>query len=211
MLANTQADSHRYDSVGKDGNFKQYTNFGAVSSASRPDEIKTIGQAKDEQLGMTDKTDYFSVCATILYIKQETFSYPACPGEGCNKKLIDEGGEWRCEKCNRTYPSPVHRYILQMNVIDSTGSFWITGFNEVAEQIMGVSADNLFKLKQESDPEADKYFTRAAGREWDFKIMAKQDFFNDTARVRYQARSCAPINYAQNSQALIDKIEAMAV
>lgn len=98
-----------------------------------------------------------------------------------------------------------------MNVIDHTGSFWITGFNEVAEQIMGVSADDLQKLKADSDPEADKYFTRAAGREWDFKIMAKQDFFNDTARVRYQARNCTPINYAANSADLISKIEAMAV
>lgn len=98
-----------------------------------------------------------------------------------------------------------------MNVIDHTGSFWITGFNEVAEQIMGISADELYKLKAESDPAADQYFTRAAGKEWDFKIMAKQDFFNDTARVRYQARSCAPINYAASSAALISKIEQLSV
>lgn len=100
----------RYDSVGQNANFKQYTNSGAMSSVSRPDEIKTIGQAKDEQLGMSDKTDYFSTTATILYIKQETFSYPACPSpEGCNKKVTDEGDGWRCEKCDRSWPAPVHR------------------------------------------------------------------------------------------------------
>lgn len=41
--------------------------------------------------------------------------------------------------------------------------------------------------------------------------MAKQDFFNDQARVRYQARGCAPINYAASSADLIAKIEAMSV
>jgi hypothetical protein len=34
-----------------------------------------------------------------------------------------------------------------MNVLDHTNSFWITAFNEVAEQIMGVSANDLMKLK----------------------------------------------------------------
>lgn len=38
-------------------------------------------------------------------------------------------------------------YILQMNVIDHSGSFWITGFNEVAEQVMSISANDLQKLK----------------------------------------------------------------
>lgn len=39
------------------------------------------------------------------------------------------------------------RYILQMNVMDYAGSFWITAFNEVAEQIIGVSANELMKFK----------------------------------------------------------------
>jgi hypothetical protein len=39
------------------------------------------------------------------------------------------------------------RYILSLNVLDHTSSFWITAFNEVAEQIMGVSANELMRLK----------------------------------------------------------------
>jgi replication factor A1 len=72
------------------------------AQAIRPDEIKTIGQVKDDNIGTSDKTEYFSTRATINFVKHETFSYPACPTEGCNKKVVEEGDGWRCEKCDRT-------------------------------------------------------------------------------------------------------------
>jgi replication factor A1 len=118
---------------------------------------------------MGEKTDYFTTQATIAFIKNETFSYPACANpEGCNKKVLDNGDGWLCEKCDRKWDSPIHRYvltvwhddhapaaqtdiwfsyILSLNVLDHTSSFWITAFNEVAEQIMGVSANELMRLK----------------------------------------------------------------
>jgi replication factor A1 len=101
-----------YDAEGRNKSFTAYNNSlaGTGSAAVKPSEIKTIGQAKDEQLGMSDKTDYFTTTATIMFIKSETFSYPACANkEGCNKKVIDEGGSWRCEKCDRSWPEPIHR------------------------------------------------------------------------------------------------------
>ena len=39
------------------------------------------------------------------------------------------------------------RYILSMNVMDYAGSFWITAFNEVAEQLMGVTANQIMEWK----------------------------------------------------------------
>jgi replication factor A1 len=84
----------------------------ADGAAPRPSEIKTIGQAKDEQLGMGDKTDYFTTQAVVGFIKNETFSYPACANpDGCNKKVVDNGDGWYCEKCERKWQDPVHRYV----------------------------------------------------------------------------------------------------
>lgn len=186
-----------YDAEGRGKSFNTFSNasVGGAVSAVKPSEIKTIGQAKDEQLGMSDKVDYFTTTATIMFIKQETFSYPACanPDGSCNKKVIDEGNGWRCEKCDRSWPEPIHRcvsllpswsllltssYILSMNVMDHTGSFWITAFNEVAEQLLGISANDLMRLKDEGDPSFEKYFVKASGKEWTFQMMAKQDSFN---------------------------------
>ncbi|TXT13513.1 hypothetical protein VHUM_00880 [Vanrija humicola] len=203
-----------YDAEGRGKSFQQYTNAmsGGGGAAPRPDEIKTIGQAKDEQLGMSDKTDYFTTTATIMFIKQETFSYPACANpDGCNKKVIDEGSGWRCEKCDRSWEAPIHRYILSMNVMDYTGSFWITAFNEVAELILGVSANELMRLKEEGDPSFERHFFKATSIEWTLQMMAKQDTFNDQVRVRYQARRASPVDYAADSRHLIEKINALAV
>jgi hypothetical protein len=40
-----------------------------------------------------------------------------------------------------------NRYILQMNVMDHAGSFWITAFNDTAEQIMAITANELMKYR----------------------------------------------------------------
>jgi replication factor A1 len=93
-----------------------------AAGPAKPSELKTIGQAKDENLGMTDKTDYFTCQGTVVFIKQETFSYPACANpDGCNKKVTDNGNGWVCEKCDRTWPEPIHRLVFcySWGVIDA--------------------------------------------------------------------------------------------
>ena len=48
----------------------------------------------------------------------------------------------------------VCRYILQANLLDWAGGIWITAFNEVAEQLVGISANDLMKLRVRLDPES---------------------------------------------------------
>lgn len=111
-----QADSYRYDSAGQHTTFQAYSNTSATRSdntAIRPNEIKTIGEAKDENLGMRDKVDYFTTSAVVAFIKSESFSYPACANpDGCNKKVVENGdGAWICDKCDKTWPAPIHRCV----------------------------------------------------------------------------------------------------
>ena len=44
-------------------------------------------------------------CCIFLHLK-------ACPSAECNKKVIEDGDSYRCEKCNRTYPNFKYRLIL---------------------------------------------------------------------------------------------------
>jgi len=55
---------------------------------------------------MNDTTDWFSLKATAIFIKSESMSYPACSTEGCNKKVVEDGGQWRCEKCQKSWDEP---------------------------------------------------------------------------------------------------------
>jgi replication factor A1 len=70
------------------------------------------------------------------------------------------------------------RYILQINLMDHAGQMWITAFNEVAEQMMGISANDLHALKDEgNEVEFNKYFQTCVGKTFTFQMMAKQDTY----------------------------------
>lgn len=101
-----------YKNVGRTENFT--THAGSARSEGggmRNEERKTLGQVKDENLGMGETPDYFATLATIVFIKQENVSYPACRSEGCQKKVVEDGnGQWRCERCDKSWDSPLHRY-----------------------------------------------------------------------------------------------------
>lgn len=104
-----------FEAEGRSGNFSSHQGMQSAGAAGgRETKYKTIQETKDENLGMTENPDYFSCKATIVYIKQNGASYPACKTEGCNKKVIEspEGsGQWLCEKCNVTHDRPQHRYM----------------------------------------------------------------------------------------------------
>ncbi|WVO12544.1 hypothetical protein L204_100144 [Cryptococcus depauperatus] len=208
-----------YDAKGQNAHFTPYTNAsvnegGAVvqpGGGLRPSELKTIGQIKDEQLGMSDKADFFSTEGTISFVKNETFSYPACANpDGCAKKVVDVGGTWMCEKCDRQWDAPIHRYILTMNVMDYTGQFWVTAFNDTAELIMGISANDLMHIKESDEATFATYFQKVVGKTLVFQMMAKQDSFNDQVRVRYQCRKVSAPDYVAECAHLSQLISQMS-
>jgi replication factor A1 len=94
--------------------FNSHTQTGSLSGLSgsiNRNEIRTIHQVKEEQLGMSDKADFFSLRATIMHIKADNISYPACPTPQCNKKVTETHEGWRCEKCDRCHEKPEYRSV----------------------------------------------------------------------------------------------------
>lgn len=190
MAVNPDIDeSHRlkgwYEAQGKDGAFSSHAGLaGSMGAAGgRLDNFKTLVQVKEENLGMSEEPDYFICKATIIYIKQDNFSYPACITPECNKKVVEEEeGKWECLRCNKIHPRPEHRYILSVNVSDFTGQIWLNCFNEHGRIIMGKSADELTELKQEDDKQAEEVFQQAHCTTWLFRCRAKMDTFQEQQR-----------------------------
>lgn len=90
--------------------FKAQASSGmSMSSGDSRDPPKTIGEIKEEGIGLNEKVDYFQTRASVAFVKTDTLSYPACSTDGCNKKVTDQGDGWRCEKCDKTWPSPNYR------------------------------------------------------------------------------------------------------
>lgn len=181
-------DAHKlkgwYDAQGKNDTFASHSGMSGVGAAGgRSDPCKSIMQVKEENLGMSENTDYFTTKATIIFVRQENVSYPACMSEGCNKKVVEvDPGQWRCERCDKTHPKPEHRYIMSINVSDHTGQLWLSCFDDVGRMIMGMSADQLMDLRESDDKAAGDVFQEANCKTWTFKCRAKMDTFQDQQR-----------------------------
>ncbi|EXJ64213.1 replication factor A1 [Cladophialophora yegresii CBS 114405] len=200
-----------FEDQGRSGNFATHANVqGTVGpgAGSRSDPFKTISQVKDEQLGMSENADFFSVKASIQYIKQDNFCYPACRSEGCNKKVFEsDPGQWRCERCDKTHDKPEYRYIMSVNISDHTGQLWVSCFDETGRMIIGKTADELMEIKEVDEKKLAELFSEANCKTWNWKCKAKLDSFQEQQRVRYQVTSAAPLNFVVESQKLIELIK----
>ncbi|KAI1363849.1 replication factor-A protein [Xylaria arbuscula] len=197
-----------YDSEGRSDNFNTHNNMASMGAATgRKDQTKCISQVRDENLGMETK-DYFTLKATIVYIKQDNFAYPACSSEGCNKKVVDQGdGTWRCEKCDIAHPRPQYRYIMSVNVNDHTGQLWLSCFDDVGRIIMGMSADELMEVKENDEDNSQPIFEAANCSKYTFQCRAQMDNYGENPRVRYQVMSAAPLDYKTEALKLADMIK----
>lgn len=180
-------DAHRlkgwYDSAGRTEKFASHQNAASVGNATgRQDDFITLTKVKEDNLGVDDQA-YFSTKATIVFLRQENFCYPACSSQGCNKKVISMGdGSWHCEKCNVSHEKPDYRYILSLNVADHTSHQWLSCFDDVGRLIMGKSANEMMELKENDDPAFETAFDEATLKKLNFRCRAKMDNFGEAQR-----------------------------
>jgi replication factor A1 len=186
---------------------------------------RTFAEVKDMKLGEHDdnnsmdggkkKADYFTVVGTITTISHSQDKkpwYEANPDLNCatakNAKVQSMGdGTWRCEKNGKVYNSYIPRYILRWCTTDFSGNIWMTSFNEVAEKILGRTAVEAEKMLQ-TDPEAyDRMFKEATFKKYVFKCKAFSDFYEDSARVRYDCIGVQLADAEQESEKLLEKIQ----
>ncbi|AQZ11592.1 RFA1 (YAR007C) [Zygosaccharomyces parabailii] len=167
----------------------------------------TIARAQAENLGRSEKGDFFSVKAAISFLKVDNFAYPACSNENCNKKVIEQpDGTWRCEKCDTNNASPDWRYMLTTSIVDETGQLWLTLFNDQAKQLLGIDANELMSLK-ENDPDAFTKITQSIQmNQYNFRIRAREDNYNEQSRIRYTLSNLHTLNYKAEADFLAGEL-----
>jgi replication factor A1 len=198
-----------YDTV---GHAEAPTNVSSVQKTTgHVDERKLIAQIKDESLGMGEKGDFVSLVATIAYIKSDAnVSYPACTSEGCNKKVVETGpAMWSCERCQKVLDHCDHRYIMSLQIADESGQTWVNAFNETGAAILGVSANDLYRLAQEDQDAYKKVFEDAQFRTFLFRLKIKQETYNGESKIKNTIMTALPLNYPDESARLADKIQQM--
>lgn len=173
-----------YDAQGRQDTYQSHQSvMGTTGANGRKEEYKTVDAVRNEQLGMSETTDYFTLKATVLYVKHDSIAYPACLSEGCNKKVVEvEQGQWRCERCDKSFPKPEYRYILSVNVSDHTGQLWLSCFDDTGRLLLNMSANELVELKDSAEKAYTDKITEANCRTWVFRCRAKMDSFQEQQR-----------------------------
>ncbi|KAL9092225.1 MAG: hypothetical protein Q9159_000984 [Coniocarpon cinnabarinum] len=199
-----------YDAQGNTESFTSHAAvLGTTGGGGRKDQFKTIAAVKEEKLGMSEQTDYFTLKATIVYIKADgSIAYPACQSEGCNKKVIEtDPGRWSCERCDRAFDAPEWRYIVSVNVSDWTGSCYLSCFDDVGRLIFGMTANDLIAMKDNDEARYKETVAEATMRTWVWRCRAKMDTFQDQQRVRYQVSAANAVNFSQEAARLADVLK----
>ncbi|XP_066597449.1 replication protein A 70 kDa DNA-binding subunit isoform X2 [Prorops nasuta] len=196
-----------FNSTGHNKEIKSLSNVTAGGASYS--QCITFKEAKDLQLGLT-RTDYYNVIATVNMIRVENCLYKACPTEACMKKLVDQSNDmYRCEKCCKEFPNYKYRIILNMSISDSTGSQWVTGFNEEAEKLVGLSSNDLGELQETDNDAYLEKFANATFKTYLFKLRVKMERFSDEARLRTSIISASPLDFVAYNEQLIIKLKKL--
>lgn len=194
-----------YDLEGSSIDFSSFRRDGP--SGGFDTNWKTFAQVVSENLGHGDKPDYFTTKATVMVLKKDNCMYTACPSENCNKKVVDQGnGMWRCEKCNREFPNHKWRMILQGNLADFSGQQWVTSFQESAEALLDIKADELGELRSNDEVKFDQVFQKCLFKEYIFKLRSKVEVYNEESRLKSAVVNVAPVDYVQYGKYLVGEI-----
>lgn len=179
---------------------------GGLANRDRLLEWKTVDLLKE--LGENEKGDYVMTKATLIFAKKDNSLYMACPTEKCNKKVVDQNdGTFRCEKCAKDFKNFSWRMILNVSIADHTDSNWATCFQESAELVLGLKADELGDLKNNNNPAYEEVFTKCTYKEYNFKLRAKQEVYNDEKRLKMSVVSMENIDYVVSGRRLIENIK----
>ncbi|CAM0958302.1 unnamed protein product [Alopecurus aequalis] len=164
---------------------------GEMSSMGRTDVRKTTAQIKNEKLGQSEKPSWITVKGAISHINTDSFCYPACAveanGKRCYKKVTNNGdGMWYCETCEQGSQECEYRYLLVCQIQDHTGTTYATAFEDTGKEIIGLTAHELFKIKNE-DQDDDKFagiIQQVRYQQYLFKLKVKEEIYNDEPRVK---------------------------
>lgn len=176
----------------------------SVKASDYARDLHLVGTASDLGLGRDEERGaYFNVTGIISSVKADGALYKSCGTNGCKKKVVEAGNQYRCEKCNLTLGTYKYVLLLQMEVADFSGTHWITVFEDVATRLLGKSAEEIGRLLDSDNlPEYNNVFTAVRFREYTFRIRAKNEFFNEAQKIKWTAFSIEPVAYDRYTEEL---------
>jgi len=150
---------------------------------------------------------YYTLRAYVMFIRRTgSLYYVACPDN--NHKMVELApGRWRCEKDDKEYDTANYRYILSLNVADSTGAEWMSAFDDVSQMLLGAPARDIAGLTAE-DPMVAELLNKASMRQYVFRVRIKQEEYLGVTRTKHQILRAAPVDFTEESKLLLQEIRS---
>ncbi|CAN6251621.1 unnamed protein product [Urochloa humidicola] len=174
---------------------------------------KTVAQINNENMGYPGNHDLAIVKATLSYINTKNFFCTVCPmvvnGRQCNMKVSSNGdGWWHCSRCNQTFVNCDYKYLVLVQLQDSTGVTYAIVSQEAGEEIFGCKAKELYLLKHEKRDHAqfDNIVQRALFHEYLLKLKAETETFNDVQPAKCMIIKAEKVNPSTESHHLLRAI-----
>ncbi|KAL4439681.1 hypothetical protein ABPG75_002682 [Micractinium tetrahymenae] len=184
------------------------------TSSGAPQERTTLESFRGAApASVQDKPHYATVMATVATINpDQTMYYMANPEN--NRKVVQQGeGQYFCEYDNTTISSMVHRYIFLAKVVDETGECSVQVFNEQAEQLLGMTADELSEIRAAGDKRYQSILKAALWKDNVLRLKAQAQAraeYQGEMRQRYSVADIRPTDYATESRRLLGLIAQAA-
>jgi len=127
------------------------------------------------------------------------------------KNVVEHSNNlWRCTKCNGDFPECDYCYKLKIELHDHTGNLQnIIAFNDVGNELMGITEKNLFLLSIEPT-DLQEICGRISGRRSLLTLSIKVDYFNGVQRLQPILINSEEIQYASACKKALTDIQAMS-
>ncbi|XP_038974645.1 replication protein A 70 kDa DNA-binding subunit B-like isoform X2 [Phoenix dactylifera] len=140
-----------------------------------------------------DKIDQGNVTSIEVPLSKITNDPTLGQEKTCHKKVTEtvDSGYW-CEKCNAIVQCCL-RYVMEVKISDHSGDAWVTVFNEVAEELIGCTAEELARIKASEG--YDKYqlkLEKATGTQHFFRVGVQQAEFMNKRRQKITVLAQVP-------------------
>lgn len=198
-----------------DKNFTALTQ--SQESGGSSDQWRYIGDCLDiektrELIRLDQQSALYSKTRATIFSVGKNPVYKCCPQEGCGKKLMDtQNGELKCEKCQQTYSNYKYRYKTDIEVGDVSGSCWTTLWDEKAENLFGMKAEELERyMRMENKEEYENIITKPNFKTFLFTTRSRIDTYNQEERVKLNIVNMVADNPLTYSKRLIEEIKQLS-
>ena len=156
--------------------------------------------------GISTRVDlsYILVEETIASMDTDNCWYAAFPltfeDRKCKKKLTSiEDGIWKCQRCNQHAFECEYKYIFQFNIAYHTGKAYVTAFQDVAEQIIGIPALKFSKYGYEGNTkETTTIFSKLFVNRYLFKLAVHEETFSNQKQIKIIIIACDKMDCKKN-------------